>query len=430
MSKRSPKHSVVLRSATPGVSGNARKRMQRAVYTPGPQSALEATRFETFLRGLGPHLPGAPPDLRVALCCLAYEGICSRTDFDALLGKIDSASAAPGGMRVSMPDQDMRPGRDKVRLLATKTRLAIGLLDAPLKLTKVTEQISVWLATHYFKEGASQRTSLLDQVLHDASAWLYYCLPSAIYAYVRQDNAIAALPTEVMQRLRIDKKQTTDTVQDSTNVATALPESDPLFSVEEHALDKILSPVIARLVSFPTRTIGVLKSITSVPGDGHEPRAGDHIVRQQAKSRLIGIVELIHDEGHIAAVLVGWVMHLFTAGSLRKANPAIGTLSAYINALTEPLARTLVELATPLVALGQDQWYKLFNDLAALGGSTAYGPALATFHLWAVDTYGCDPMRGIISTRSRTSGFTPMLSGPRSARNCSPRQALYRSIRA
>ncbi len=394
MSKQPPGDSITLRGSVKDAARGHLSRRSTSVFTLSPQSSLQAHRFDEFLRSLGPRLAAMEPSLRVALCGLAYEGICSRHQYDGLLNVILAAEPAPGGKRVVLPDHDKRPGRNQIRLLSARTLRSLHCLNAPFEPTKVTKRVSDWLSAHYPASSDFVDDSILEKVLQDASAWLYTCLPSAGYSHIREELPIQALPTGVINRLS-PLHRSTDTRLGADTESDA--EGDGTFTlIAEHALDQMMAPSEKTSAGMPTRTIAALKGVATVRREGQTIRVADHIAQAHARQSLVGIVDVIRDEGHVAAVLVGWAMHLFTAGSLQRANPAISTISAYINALIDPLAKTLVALDRPLVALDSRDWYRFFNKLAAHSGSQVFGPALATFHLWVVETYGCDPMPGII----------------------------------
>lgn len=201
MSKPPPGNSIMLRGSVKAAARGHLSGRSTSVFTLSPQSSLQAHRFDEFLRGLGPRLAAMEPSLRVALCGLAYEGICSRHQYDGLLNVILAAEPAPGGKRVVLPDHDKRPGRNQTRLLSARTLRSLHCLNAPFEPTKVTKRVSDWLSAHYPASSDFVDDSILEKVLQDASAWLYTCLPSAGYSHIREELPIQALPTGVINRL-------------------------------------------------------------------------------------------------------------------------------------------------------------------------------------------------------------------------------------
>lgn len=395
MNKKPEQQQVQLRAHKQRRSLKTPKNAISSIFTPCTQTPLQVFRFQSFLKALGAQLPTLPDKLRVGLCCLAYEGICTEHELQALLEQVTNAKPAPLGARVVFDDSEKRPNGYQARLLSPRTQLALENLDGPFKPADLTQQIATWLLAHYPHPHPS-RASALKQVLLDASAWLYLCLPGSIYAYVRKEISVPALPESVLARLELSQLSNGADTRE-TQVSDALPLSgDALSVVDEIALEySVIDPKTHALYP-PTRTIELLKKICSIPGGNTHIRIADHQARQQIRRLLAGTEELHQDEGHVSAILVGWVMHLFAVGSLLRKNPAVSTISAYIDALIDPLASALLELKQPLAFLDSDQWHRLFEKLAQHAGSHAYGPALATFHTYAIDSYGCDPMMGII----------------------------------
>ncbi|MDP3348246.1 MAG: tyrosine-type recombinase/integrase [Hydrogenophaga sp.] len=390
MKKKPEQEHVQLRTRQKRGCLKAAKNAISSIFTPCPQTPLQSSRFESFLKDLGPRLADMSGPLRVGLCCLAYEGVCSMHEFHALLELVTTATQAPLGSRVVIEDAEKRPNGYQVRLLSPRTQLALKQLDGPLNPSRLEEQITEWLLAHYPGQTSHAKRSVLKQVLLDASAWLYLCLPGSIYSYVRKEIEVPALPSTVLSRLKMAPQRSGE----------LSPVGDALSVVEEIALEHALVSPETDASCLPTRTIELLKKVCSVPGGSAHIRVADHRARQQIQRMLAGTEELHQDEGHVSAILVSWVMHLFAAGSLQRKNPAISTISAYIDALIEPLASALVALKQPLAFLDSNQWHQLFEQLAQHVGPHAYGPALATFHIYAIDSYGCDPMLGIIFNKT------------------------------
>lgn len=395
MNKKPEQQNVQLRVHKQRRSLKTPKNAISSIFTPCAQTPLQVFRFQSFLKALGAQLPTLPEKLRVGLCCLAYEGICTEHEFQALLEQVTNAKPAPLGARVVFDDSEKRPNGYQARLLSPRTQLALEKMAGPFKTADLTQQVATWLLAHYPHPHPS-RASALKQVLLDASAWLYSCLPGSIYAYVRKEISIPALPESVLARLELSQVSNEADARE-TQDSNALPLSeDALSVVEEIALEySVIDPKTHGLYP-PTRTVELLKKVCSIPGGNTHIRIADHQARQHIQRLLAGTKELHQDEGHVSAILVGWVMHLFAVGSLQRKNPAVSTVSAYIDALIDPLASALLELKQPLAFLDSDQWHRLFEKLAQHAGSHAYGPALATFHTYAIDSYGCDPMMGII----------------------------------
>lgn len=389
-------HSVELRSSKDHASAKRTRLRSDAVFTPGPESALQAYRFEQFLNGLGDCLRDVSVPLRIGLCCLAYEGVCSLHDYEGLLHSLKNAHPVPTGKRVSWPHIENRPSGRQARLLSARTILALSQLDGAIDPATAVDLVSTWLSKNYQDLDISPVRSPLEQTLSDASAWLYTLLPGALYAYVRGEIAIAHLPERIIARILSPNVETevSEVVLDR-GVTDQLSE-DVLLPVDEIAMEVLLTPHEKYRRSHPNRTIATLKELCSLPRGVSTIRVSDHVARAQVQQKLANTAELHHDEGHASAVLVAWVMYLFSTGSLKRSNPAISTVAAYITSLIEHLAAELAQLEDPLAALNQRQWRQFMESLGRHGGGQSFGPALATFHLWALDTYGFDPLPDII----------------------------------
>lgn len=164
-------------------------------------------------------------------------------------------------------------------------------------------------------------------------------------------------------------------------------------------MDKVLDLPSSIAIPFPEKTISHLKSICSTSVSESGIRLANHLHKASTKDKLALLTGIIATEGWVAATLAAWTTFILTFGSIRKANPAMSTISAYLSDLLAPFATELIKLnKTPGMLLQRD-WTLIFENLIKAEGSMQRGAALASLHLWAVRCFGCDPMPHVMFTR-------------------------------
>lgn len=363
-----------------------------AVWSLNPSSALQAHRFSSFLACLPKQWTSVAADTRVLLCAIAYEAIVNMQDLLAFAKETSDRQRLPGGSRVTWISKNGEASRVEARCLSARTELALKMAGDIGDWSAAEEATALFLAKHYPRLGDWDAKHPIQNSLLDASAWLYLHLPASLYSHVRGALSMPVMADSVFKRL-------THTPA-ATEVGDNLSATDTMVDqVNEEAMDKVLDLPSNNVVPFPKKTIAHLKSLCAVSTGDMGIRLADHLGNASAQIKLALSAQIIAEEGWVAATLAAWTTFLLSYGSIRKANPAMSTISAYLNDLLEPLAEELIDLnKTPGMML-QEDWTSIFENLIKAEGTQQRGAALGSLHLWAVRCFGCNPMPQIIFSR-------------------------------
>lgn len=367
-----------------------------AVWSLGSDSALRAYRFRNFVEQLPQHLPSIEAEVRVVLSAIAFDVISTKQDLLELVSATRRRQRMPGGVRVTWTSKRGDASRFEARCLSSRTEMALQLVDNDVDWTAALQATVNYLAIHYPSVDALSTTHLLEDILLDASAWHFLHLPSCLYSHIQGALSMPVLADAVLSRLTRERMQ-------SCVVHTPTSADSPLDEINEDAMDKLLEPPTSEIALLPTKTIALLKSICSVSSDSAGIRLSTFLATASARNKLALAVTITGAEGWVSAVLTSWITHLLTYGSLRKEDPAITTISGYVNDLIEDLAAVLVRKNKPPSLMLQEDWVELFETLLSGDGTHFRSAALSSLHLWAVRCFGCDPLPNLIFSREAPS---------------------------
>jgi len=372
---------------------NFRLSVNDAVWSLNPSSAVHVHRFNNFLAILPRHWISVTPGTRVLLCAIAYEGILSIGDLLAFAQATSDRQRLPGGSRVTWTSQNSGLSRIEARYISARTELALDMVGDIGNWSAAMDAAGLFFTTHYSRLGDWDTKQPIQIALLDASAWLYLHLPSCLYSHLRGAIIMPLMAESVFGRL-------THPPAASVQLVNTLTDTDCLIDLaNEQAMNNILDLPSSVAPSFPEKTISLLKSICSPSANESGIRLANHLHKASTKDKLILLNEIISREGWVAATLAAWTTFLLNYGSIRKSNPAMSTISAYLNDLLAPLATELLKMdKTPGILLQRD-WALIFDNLAKAEGAMQRGAALASLHLWAVRCFGCEPMPHVLFTR-------------------------------
>lgn len=379
---------LVQRQATSALEFNAG--LDECVWGLTPDTALRAHRFRKFVDSLSRHLFGVAPATRAVLCVIAYEGITTLKELACFLHASSHRILLPGAARVSWERVKDTQNID-ARSIHFKTELALRQVGSDVDWLVEVEQVEGFLSVVY-PGHPHVAQGCLDHVLEDAKAWLYLKLPSYLLSHVLRAISMPILPDAVIDRLLLGGER--------THHDPDIAETTWLQAVEDVALDISLDLANNQKPSLPFRTIEQLKSVCSIAQNETGIRLSTHLNKSSTQIKVSLLSNYLATEGWIAATATSWVMHLLTFGSLRKGNPAMSTISTYIQVGLLPLCKALQTIGRPPGLMTQVDWLDLHTNLIAVVHGPQSAAVLASIHVWAIRTYGCEPMHEIIFSSS------------------------------
>lgn len=410
----------------PDLGPTLKRSTQTEVWSLHPESAAAASRFQRFVEDLPAALPRVSPALGLLLCSIAYDCVLNEDDLIGLAQASSTFEHPARACRVSWTSRLDGQAHLEARCLSVRSRLIVHRLPPQVDWPAMLLQLNEFMKSNYPDADTSGRVPVLNQVLSDAAAWWYLHLPLCLFSHVQGVVRMAILDETVLQRMGNAHLQT---------IIAASPVDEALGEAHDQAQDELLDRSSNRLSGYPRQTIGQLHSIFSVGKNSAGLRLATHLQTRDLRAKLILAIELARAEGWVASVLLSWAEHLLSSGSLRKANPAVSTLSAYLHVLLEPLANALLQLRDPPVLYSQDEWHQLFERLQEHNATGQHAAALASLHQWAVRTYGCDPMPDVVFQSVETSQVHANLVWPDEQQNAldsaatvSPDERVYQQV--
>lgn len=380
-----------------------RQRADDAVWALNPCSGAAAHRFERIVQDLPSHLAHIPPTVGFLLCAIAYDCVLAEGDLIAMAQATSSAMPPTVGSRVSWTSTREGYVHLDARCLSLRSRLIARRLPPQVDWPATLTELRGFLRTNYPEVDYTDDTRVLAKVLIDARTWWYLHLPLCLFSHVQGAVRMPILDEAVLRRLESGTAQL---------AFQHTPSDEALGAAQDHALDELLDIASNGLLAHPKQTICQIQSIFSISTNRAGLRLATYLNARELRDKLTLAMDLMRSEGWVASVLLSWAVHLLNVGSVRKANPAISTLAAYVNVLLEPLADTLCQLKYPPALYSQDDWVTLFEELRQQTMSGQHAAALASLHHWAVRTYGCDPMPDVMfqtveATRVHTNLIWP-----------------------
>lgn len=385
-----------------GVSSQAEADLQfrvsagDAVWSLRRESAARAARFSAFVQQLPGQWPTVSDEVRAVLCALAYECVLTRQDLLCLLVSSAQQKTIPHAVRVTWEQKCGKNTRFESRCLSARTVLALKKVSSFIDWPNAISSTEQHLQKSYPFLVPPPPAVVLEEIFLDASAWNFLHLPACLYSHIRSAISMPSLPDTVLDRLNAK-----DVLQFGTRDTEPDPHTEPpgtaeVEQVQDASMDIVLDLPSNRAPAFPRKSIELLKSLCAVSSNDAGIRLSTHLARASTQTKLTLATSIFTGEGWVGATLAALVTHLLHHGSIRKENPAVSTLSAYVGELLEPLANALIRLNKPPILMMQEDWVELFESLAQQGGTQLRGASLSALHLWAIRSFGCDPMPQIM----------------------------------
>ncbi|MDR7152886.1 integrase [Hydrogenophaga palleronii] len=373
-----------------------------AVWRLRLDSAARAARFCSFVQQLPDHWSTVSDEVCAVLCVLGYECVLTRQDLLGLLASSGQQKTIPHAVRVTWEQKCGKNSRFESRCLSARTVLALKKTSSFIDWPNAISSTEQHLEMVYPFLVQPPPTVVLEEVLLDASAWHYLHLPACLYSHIRGAISMPSLPNTVLDRLNAKDDLEQGTTDAELDPHSELPGAAEVERVQDASMDLLLDPPSNGAPVFPKKSIGLLKSLCAVSSNDAGIRLSTHLARASTQTKLTLATNILTGEGWVGATLAAWVAHLLHHGSIRKENPAVSTLSAYVGELLEPLANALIRMNKPPILMMQEDWVELFESLAQ-EGTQLRGASLSALHLWAIRSFGCDPMPQIMFAQNGPS---------------------------
>jgi len=359
------------------------------VIIPTFRAPAASARFNTFLDTANRVIPSLSHDHVLALCCLAYEFPGSAADLENLLSAATSSAPCDGSQVVHWKASD-----ELIRSfsLDPRTQIALSRISSPVSPTNQMRDLLELLVQHYPGAQHMHRCDILNAVFLDASAWLLHHVPIVCFAVRIREIQCTALPPHVLDRANPGRALRAD-ARDVGSVS----EFDP---AHDQALDLLLAEDQRH---GRARFLNDLKDLFSTPEKGSEVRISQQRWRATLVHKAAAVTELISKHGTEAdSVLLMWIHHLMTNGSVRLSNPAVSTIASYFHSFGELLSQKLACLDSSIFQLSDPGWKDFFDALNEDIENDLQRPALASFHQFCISAFGVTPSPTALFSRPLT----------------------------
>jgi site-specific recombinase XerD len=359
------------------------------VIIPTFRAPAASTRFNTFLESANRLIPNLSHAHVLALSCLIYEFPGSAADLEKLMSAAISSVPCDGSQVVHWKASD-----EVIRCfsLDPRTRIALSRIDSPVPPTSQMRDLLELLVQHYPGSQHMHRCDILNAVLLDASAWLLHHVPLVCFAVHVREIKCTPLPPHVLGRATTGRSPPAD-----------VPDAG-LMSDIDPAHDQTLDLLLAEDQRHGrARFLNDMKDLFSTTAKGSEVRISQQRWRAALGHKVAAVTELISRHGTEAdSVLLMWIHHLMTIGSVRLSNPAVSTISSYFHSIGELLSQKLACLDSSIFQLNDQGWKDFFDEVNSAIETDLQRPALASFHQFCISAFGVTPSASTLFSRTLT----------------------------
>jgi integrase len=345
---------------------------------PGTDSPRAVKRFDSFVQSTIKGSHNEPiPIRRLISVALATEGVVNLEDLTNLLKHIPDRKHCLDGIAVTWT----KNSTVRRRHISCFTGILANKIEVWPKDWEV--ELTAYFNALYLSYPSNTKIGIdefVGSVFRDAQAWLQLHLPAPCFGYLSGTLSMTLLPQHVLDR-RFDVVQ--------SQILVTLPESDLLNHAKDVAVDRAFEG--ANKASLSKVIVIALKNLF---GDGVDDsiRTADFLQRRETHKAIGQISDTLLRSGCPAdATLLLWVIHLIEFGSVRLAQPTIGTIKRYLHAVLDLLHQHLHRVGKAPVDFTEDDWQAFFDALIALEISMVQLNALATFHRMLVVQFGINP---------------------------------------
>lgn len=356
-----------------------------AVLIPSFDAPEGIARFDIFMRRADRLVARISPSHTVILCALLYEGLGSYEELSDFLQALQSPLTAGDEIHVHWTNDQ---GRLCGRALDHRTRIAVSRSVADSFPQQDLNTFRQVLLDNYPTPQTLMSKDLWDLIFHDALAWLDQHLPKFCFGIVIGSIPITAVPPDVLARLSRNRRDALWEAQDATD-------DDALSPAHDGALEMLLEVNVP--VNRRARCLKEIQGLFALRNQATDIRLSDPHWRKSLYGRLAITSDLIARQGTEGdALILLWVHHLLSVGSVRLTNPSVATISRYVSAAAGLISENYARCTCSAVHMDDEQWIEFFDALKQAVTSDPQRPALASFHQFCIQVFGAPPMAQVI----------------------------------
>lgn len=342
-------------------------------------------RFDSFIRSADRLVTQLAPSHALILCTILYEGMGSSAELSNFLHALVSSQSTCDGHYVQWSDeQDHLHSRS----LDPRTRIALFRVPSGTSPKKDLDSFHQVLLKNYPMAQSLMGKNLWHLIFHDALAWLHQHVPNFCLGMLTGSIPITALPRDVLTRWNPRQKDVPWETRDAAD-------DDALSPAHDGALETLLE--MEAHINRRARCLKEIQDLFTFPSQATDIRLADQRWRTSLYSRLAMTADLIARQGTEGdALILLWVHHLLSVGSVRLKNPTVATISRYVSAAAGLISDNYARCTCSAVHMDDEQWISFFDALKQSVNSDPQRPALASFHQFCIQTFGAPPMAQVL----------------------------------
>jgi Phage integrase family len=346
------------------------------VITPTLSAPAGAARFDRFLRASEKLFPRLSDRHSLLLCILLYEGTQSEDELASLLRAMKTPIHISDGCFVQWTSND---GKRQSRALDPRTLIALSRLSITDNVADELGSFKLIVQAYYPECQRWTSKEIWRNIFHDALAWLSHHLPLVVFSMHVEQVPTTSLAREILIRKNLPSTRSQELSAADEDAAMGVAYDMPMEALFEDNETK----------NKRARFIHELQGLFSDKGRNTDIRLSDKHWRVNLHARLSIVSDLVATEGTgCDSILLLWVQHLLSVGSLRLSNPTVSTISRYFNALASLISNEYSRCETSAVHMDDQNWHTFFTCLKNGINNDLQRPALASFHDFCTVTFG------------------------------------------
>ncbi|PQA81908.1 hypothetical protein C5F52_18015 [Limnohabitans sp. TS-CS-82] len=346
------------------------------VITPTLSASAGAARFDHFLRTSEKIFSGLSDLQSLLLCTLLYQGTQSIEELASLLRAMATPIEINDGCFVQWTSNE---GARQSRALDPRTRIALSRAQITHDVVDELRALKLIVQTHYPECQHWTSKEIWPTIFHDSMAWLSHHLPLVVFAMHVGQISTTRLDREILLRKNVPTPNYPDSSARDEDAAMGVAYDAPmdaLFEIDETKTQR-------------ARCIPEIQRLFSETGRNTDIRLSDKYWRANLHARLSVVSDLVTTDGTPCdSILLLWVHHLLTVGSLRLLNPKVATISRYFSAVASLISSTYSLCKKSAAYMDDQDWHAFFTDLKHGLNNDLQRPALASFHDFCTVTFG------------------------------------------
>lgn len=347
---------------------------------PSFSTPSNSKRFDDFVKRIDKFFPNVSHRLGLMICMIGYEHIRSLDDLIGMLNGLKDALITVDGIYVDWTSE----GSVKRRKLADRTIVALAKVNVQENEWHADlGQLKTFLAKHYPGADRCLSKDVFEIVFHDSAAWDYFVLPRFCTALIENMLACGQLPRERLKAMAFPETVRRDLINGGDKSGAG-----ELVLGWNASYQKLYQPGEFNATS--CYCLEALKGVFSFSGQDGQLRVRDWRERAQIMQKVNSVAQQVLAEGtQVDALLLGWICHLLSFGSVKLNNPAAGTIANYFSVIAPKVAQAFSAAEATPGNLSNEGWNGVFEQVKAHLPATAHA-AFLSFYYFSMECFGND----------------------------------------